>query len=269
MKKAGTRALVRGLSASFPDCLKENAPSDPIRMDLARAQHEAYVRALRGLVDELTELPADDSLPDCCFIEDTAVVVGERAAISFLGARERRGEETAVRDALRASGVRELLDIREPATLDGGDVLYTGRHLFVGLSRRTNEAAARQLEEIFGDLVPVCPVRVQGTLHLKSVLSALDSGTLLFGDCDAAKKIHAELEARYRLSESYAVVWLPDPPASNVLAVGSSVLVQDGFPRSEVILKELARRTGKTLIPIRMSEFIKADGALTCCSILF
>ena len=55
---------------------------------------------MKALVPRVIELPADESLPDCCFIEDTAVVVGRKAAVSFLGALERRGEERVVRETL-------------------------------------------------------------------------------------------------------------------------------------------------------------------------
>ena len=58
-------------------------------------------------------------------------------------------------------------------TLAGGDVLFTGSDLWVGLSRRTNQAAVNQLREFLG---PACPVQTfsmeaagSTTLHLKSV----------------------------------------------------------------------------------------------------
>jgi dimethylargininase len=263
-----TRALTRHISPAFADCLKQHAPAAPIDVRLAEKQHAAYVRALRGMVAELTELPADPKLPDCCFIEDTAVVVGSGAAISHLGALERRGEEAAVRDALDGAGLKTG-DVRAPATVDGGDVLYTGRHLFVGLTRRTNEAGIRALRDIFGPSVTVCPVPVQGTLHLKSVMSAFSPDTLLFGDDEAARGILAAMESRYQLSSHYTVARVPDSVAANVVSVGPRVMVQMGFPRSLSIIEGLARRQAKQLIPVEMSEFIKADGALTCCSILY
>lgn len=39
-------------------------------------------------------------------------------------------------------------DIDAEATLDGGDVLYTGKHLLVGLSHRTNQRGADVLEKV-------------------------------------------------------------------------------------------------------------------------
>ncbi len=37
-------------------------------------------------------------------------------------------------------------ELRAPATLDGGDVMWDGRDLWVGISGRTNEAAVEQLK---------------------------------------------------------------------------------------------------------------------------
>jgi dimethylargininase len=256
------------LPKSFSRALQQHAPSAPIDVALAEKQHQAYTLAMRALVPRVIELPADEALPDCCFIEDTAVIVGRRAAVSFLGALERRGEERAVRDVLGACRL-DLYDVQSPATVDGGDVLFTGKHLIVGLSLRTNEAGARCLADAFGADVPVLTVPVQGTLHLKSVMSSLDEETLLFGDCDAGRKISETLESKYGIGKDYSRVWLPDPVAANVIPLGSKVLVQSGFPRSEAVLKEVAGRTGRELVKLQMSELIKADGALTCCSLLF
>lgn len=57
------RALVRGVAASFAAALTLEPLAAPIVLDLARAQHEAYVRLLAGLVQSVTELPADDKHP--------------------------------------------------------------------------------------------------------------------------------------------------------------------------------------------------------------
>jgi hypothetical protein len=67
-------ALVRGLPSSFASGLKMHAPGEPIDMALADRQHDAYTRLLRRLVPRVVEVAVDDSMPDCVFIEDTAVV---------------------------------------------------------------------------------------------------------------------------------------------------------------------------------------------------
>ena len=98
----------------------------------------AYVKALKSLVPRVIEVEGDDRYPDCCFVEDTAVVLGHRALITRPGHTNRRGETKAVADVLRSTKL-EITHMEEPATLDGGDVLFSGHELFVGLSSRTNE----------------------------------------------------------------------------------------------------------------------------------
>jgi dimethylargininase len=258
-------AIVRKLPVSFANCLKEYPPLKPINVDLAHKQHEAYVSILTELISNSIQLPADESLPDCCFIEDTAVVIGKRAAISFLGAPERRGEEALIQKTLTELGI-ETVKINQPGTIDGGDVLFTGRHLFVGLSRRTNEFGAIQLRKIFGENIQVANLKVEGTLHLKSVMSAFDPHTILFADSAAGRLIAAQIETKF--PGAYEFVYLPDAVAANILSIGSTIVIQDGFPESEEILVSLALKRGKKVRKVQMSEFVKADGALTCCSIL-
>lgn len=49
--------------------------------------------------------------------------------------------------------------------------------------------------------------------------------------------------------------------------MGNTVLVQEGYPQSETILKKEIEERGLLMKVIRMSEFVKVDGALTCCSV--
>ena len=259
-------AIVRDLPDSFADCLKQELPKQPIDVALARAQHGAYTRALRALVSSLIELPTEETHPDCCFVEDTAVVIDQKAALCRLGAEERRGEEERIGSVLRAHGI-ETRVLTAPATMDGGDVLHTGRHLFVGLSRRTNGAAATQLADLFPAL-PVVSAPVEGSLHLKSVMSALDRNTLLFAEHEAAERILTALREKGVLRD-YHVERIPDAVASNVLSLGDTLVIQAGFPKSEDKLVSLARARRMRVVKLHMSELIKADGALTCCSLLF
>jgi dimethylargininase len=58
----------------------------------------------------------------------------------------------------------------------------------------------------------------------------------------------------------------PDEPfAANALAVGSVVLYPSTYPRTRVRLE----RHGLLVRPLDMSELLKAEGAVTCCSLIF
>lgn len=65
-----------------------------------------------------------------------------------------------------------LAEIADPnARLDGGDVLFTGREFFVGLSKWTNEAGARAVASAFPEY-PCVPIKV-GPLALLGWFFAL------------------------------------------------------------------------------------------------
>lgn len=51
-------------------------------VDEAKKQHENFVRLLRELGLDVIELPPDESLADCVFVEDTAVVCNGTALIT-------------------------------------------------------------------------------------------------------------------------------------------------------------------------------------------
>jgi dimethylargininase len=260
-------ALVRDLSDAFEDSLKLNPPPTPIDLKLARQQHENYINLLMNLVPEVIRLEADSNHPDCNFIEDTAIIVGDIAVISRMGAYERRGEEVPVALALNELGLKNVLHLQSPGTMDGGDILYTGKHLFVGLSKRTNEYALNQLKEIFQGKTEVIGIPVSEGLHLKSVISFFDAKTLIVAATSAGMKIQNTIE--FSTNGHYTFVFVPESIASNVLRIGSSLIVQEGFSVSEAILQNLCDQKFVNLIKINMSELIKADGALTCGSLLF
>jgi len=260
-------ALVRDLSSSFENSLKLNPPPIPIDFNLAKQQHENYIHVLEKLIETVIRIEADPCHPDCNFIEDTAIIVGDTAVISRMGALERQGEEIPVALVLENLPLKKIIHIKSPGTMDGGDVLYTGNHLFVGLSHRTNAFALEQLKEIFKGQIDVIGVPVVDGLHLKSFISLFDSKTLVISSNDAGIEIRNIIEKV--TNNFYNFVFVPDSTASNVLRIHSSLIIQDGFPESEKILKCLCDQKQIHMIKINMSELIKADGALTCGSLLF
>ena len=260
-------AMVRPLPTTFEAALTQHPPEEPLNVDLAREQHENYTEVLRGLVRKVLVVPSDEASPDCCFIEDTAIVLGSTVIMTLMGADSRRDEMGPVLKIFQqivAAGVRLRIHLlQEPATLDGGDVLQMGNKLFVGLSERSNEAALVQLRKIVD--MPVVSVPVVGGLHLKSVLSAIDDKTLVVADSPEARAMGEKIVGALPGSRMIAV---PDTVCANVVRLGTSLLVQAGFPQSEEILGEKCRELGLKMVPVCMSELIKADGALTCCSII-
>jgi dimethylargininase len=250
------RALTREVSSALADCELTFLDREPIDVARAAVQHDAYCAVLASMGLEVVRLPGDPGLPDCCFVEDTAVVVDEVAVLTAMGAPSRRGEIAAVAVALAPD--REIVRIEPPARIDGGDVLVMGRRVFVGQSGRTDAAGARALAAALSPFgYEVIPVAVPGCLHLKSAATALDAETLL---------VNPDWIDLAPLS-AYGLVRVDrtEPWAANVLAVPGGVLAHRGFPRT---LEALASR-GYALRPVDVSEFLKAEAGVTCKSIVY
>ena len=252
-----TRAIVRGVPDTFDRCIKPHGVNDSIDIGLAREQHAAYCAVLEELGLELIRLDADDRYPDCCFVEDTVVVAGETAVVCEMGAQSRRGEEAAVANALSRGRLRRLHRLRPPATMDGGDAIYDGGRLIVGLSERTNREAVRQCEGALADLgIEVVSVPVTGFLHLKSACTPVAPGVYLVAESFAGINAIAP-------SETLAVPG-EETYAANCLSVNGAVVVSDGFP----LTREMIQSRGFTTRTLSMTEFRKAGGSLTCLSVL-
>ncbi|XP_034066032.1 N(G),N(G)-dimethylarginine dimethylaminohydrolase 1 isoform X2 [Gymnodraco acuticeps] len=224
-----THAVVRGVPASLA---KEALRSSQAEVDLAgaRSEHEAYVQVLGTRLGlEVVVLPADESLPDCVFVEDAAVVCGDTALITRPGAESRRRETEAMKAALKELNLNIVEMTDENATLDGGDVLFTGQEFFVGLSKRTNQKGAEILADCF-------KIMQQMSDHRYDKLTLPDD---LAANC----------------------LYMNLPNKGHVLLHPTA----EEFPESVTVFEKLKDHM---LIPVSNMEKAKLDGALTCCSVL-
>ncbi|MEE9582090.1 MAG: arginine deiminase family protein [Acidimicrobiia bacterium] len=248
-------AFVRGVPASFAQCVTARTPDPPLDPQVAAAQHARYVTALEQGGYEVIAVPVDDDRADSSFIEDTAVVVGTRVLVTRPGHPSRRDEVETVAAALAKRF--PLHRVREPATIDGGDVLKMGSSIFVGRSDRTNEEGIRAISAIAEPLgISVTSVPVARVLHLKSGLSALDDQTLLWHRDACDRDVFDDFE----------VLEVPgdDPEAANVVRLADGgILVAEHHPETAALI---AGR-GFTVVTTDVAEFARADGGLTCLSI--
>ncbi len=234
-------ALVRGVPGSFDGALR--AEPVPLDVERARTQHSGYVAALETAGVTVEWLEADARFPDCCFIEDTAVVVDTHRLLTRPGAPSRVGEVDAV--AARLGGVRL------PGRLDGGDVLRVGPWLFVGESSRSDREGALALAAASGlELVGV----PAGGLHLKSLVTGVDAQTVIAVD---GVDLAPFRERGLRCLTS------PEPEGGNVLPLGDVVLVSSKAPRAADVLDA----GGWSPKLLEVDELHRADGGLTCLSI--
>jgi dimethylargininase len=222
---------------------------------LAARQHAEYCRALAECGWDVRTLTHHADLADSVFIEDTAVILDELAILASMGAASRRAEPAAMEPVLRELHIL-VKQIELPGTLEGGDVLRRGREVLIGLSRRTNAAAVEQFKELVEPWgYSVNAIEVSGALHLKTALCALPDGRLLVDP----RRVPSHSLRRYKC------VFIPpsEPFAANILLSGQTVIL----PAEHVQTIEMLSRD-YDLRPVGISEFAKAEGGVTCLSLL-
>jgi len=242
-------------SPNLPAAIRTYVPEEQIDYHLAVRQHAAYCESLASCGVEVQTINVNDSLPDSVFLEDTALVLDEIAIVCVPGAASRQAEPAGIAAAL--SEFRELVRI-ERGTLEGGDVLRVGRTLLVGQSCRTSAAGIESLGEIVRRLgYQVRSVPVTGCLHLKTACTALPDGRLL---------VNADW---LDVSALEGYDWIPvpqdDPWGANTLPIGDQVIL----PAARVVTRSLIEQAGFATLPVDVSEFAKAEGSVTCMSLLF
>ncbi len=249
------RAIVREVADTFQWATVATPPEVPISVRLAKEQHRAYVQALRDAGVEVMVLPADDRFPDCCFVEDCALLVGRTALITNIGISTRRGEEATIAAALQ--GEVRIERMESPATLDGGDCLVVGHKIYVGLYNRTNAEGAKRVREVFEPMgYTVVPVPLHGGLHLKSACSYAGEGRILLAEYTIPPDVFRGVE----------IITVPgaEAYAANCVSIASKILMSDGYPTA----RRMIEAAGFEVIALDTSEIRKADGALTCLSVL-
>ncbi|HLH37879.1 MAG TPA: arginine deiminase family protein [Bryobacteraceae bacterium] len=249
-------AITRRVSDFISRCELEFLPRSPIDAAKAAAQHLAYENCLRQLGFDVISLSPDPAFPDGLFVEDPAVVLDEVAVMCRMGAKSRRGEADAIAAALAPYRRREW--IREPATIEGGDVMRIGKTLFCGISRRTNREGARQLAQATERFsYRVVPAAVSGCLHLKSAICPLGADAVI------ANRNLIDMQP----FEDLSVFDVADdePGAANVLEAAGKIIMPASFPKTRRMLE----KAGFEVIALDISELQKAEAGVTCSSLIF
>ena len=248
--------------------LSQHPQRDHIDPDHALREHAVYVTAIKAAGVPVTVLPGEPDQPDACFTWDTLLAFARPTGgptVLLVAARPgeaaRRREVASVLACARTlAPTAAVAEIREPGTLDGGDVITYGGRVAIGVSARTNEAGARQLAAMvrsIGYQAFLCPV--DGRLHLASAVSPVGPKRLIgtpsgFGSLDAAGPEVAPDEVERLV--------IPDDQVAgaNVLAIGGRCFIAMGSPAAVAAL----RRTGASVVEVELDEFLRADGGPTC-----
>ena len=268
-----TNAVVRAIHPDIATgALRRGGGPSGVCLDTALKQHALYERALErcGLqVQKLATTKCDS--PDSVFVEDTAVFIHhmDEVFITNPGAASRRSEVRAMESMMlrRYGNVCCSMVAHGDATLDGGDVLFTGHEYVVGVGSRTNAKGVMQLAAAVaksGHRVLPIDISSWPSLHLKSFCSAIGDSHILVGGKEGAR---LETHLVKVSPGKYIFMRVPDTAAANVVLANGTIIrrADSEFPASAAAFTGLAAEQ----VQIEMSELGKVDGALTCCSVLF
>ncbi len=249
-------AITRKVSPAMAKCELTHLERSPIDLHRAAQQHESYEDCLRGLGCDVRSLAEEPELPDSVFVEDAALVLDEVAVITRPGAESRRAETESIAKSL--ASYRQLLRIEAPGTLDGGDVLLFHRTIYVGRTSRTNDAGIAQLAKLLGTHgYGVVSVEVKHCLHLKTAVTQVAENTLL---------INSQMVDRAAFGGAeFVEVDSAEPHAGNALLLDQTVVHPDKHAKTRRRLEE----RGIKVAALDVSEMLKAEGGVTCCSLVF
>jgi dimethylargininase len=226
-----------------------------IDYDRAMRQHADYCCALGDCGATVRSFDVNADLADCVFVEDTFVVLDEVAIRCSLGAPSRRPEAAGIEPEL--ARLRPIERVELPATLEGGDVLRIDRTLLVGLSSRTNAAGVETLARIAGRYgYDVRAVPVHGCLHLKTACTALPDGRLLVNP--------AWVDAGALRDFEQIDIPPTEPWGGNIVCLGNKVIAA----AENVQTVKMIRDRDIDVRTVELDEFAKAEGGVTCLSIL-
>lgn len=223
----------------------------------ALKQHQNYFDVLKNCGLEVFIMEADENYPDSTFIEDTALLTPKCAIIMRPGIQSRRGEIDAVAEFL--SGHFDCIEtITRPGTIEAGDIMMVGKHFYIGISERTNEAGADQLIHILKKYgMSGSKVKLNNVLHLKTGLAYLENNNLI---------ISGEFLNYPEFKQfNHIIIEQDESYAANCIWVNETVIIPSGFPNSKATIE----KTGYKTWEVDVSEFQKLDGGLSCLSLRF
>jgi dimethylargininase len=249
-------AITREVNTAMGSCELTFLPRVNIDIALAQQQHQHYQSVLSSLGCEVVVVPTEPGLADSVFVEDTAIVLDEVAVLLRPGAASRLPEAAGVERVLKKHWT--LKSIQPPGTLDGGDLLRIDNTVFAGLSTRSNRSGIEQFRHIVAEYgYSVTTIETTKCLHLKSAVSEVAPGTLLINPDWVNRAAFRDFEL-IEIDEK-------EDHAANALMVGNRVVCPATFPRT---IDKLVSR-GVDVIPLDLSELQKAEGAVTCCSLIY
>jgi dimethylargininase len=217
-------------------------------------QHKDLRSVLRGFGSEVVEMEELASHPNSVFTRDMAVSTPKGYIKLRMGIETRLGEEEWMAQWLSELGEPCVGEIKEPGTVEGGDVIIAGSIALVGLTERTNPEGIHQLTEILNTMgYEVRPVSLSSLyLHLDQVIGVLGPGRLIYCDGLFPGGFFNGFETIAVTCTRFNV---------NFICLGENEILA---PSSNLAVIEKAGEAGVRVHEVDLSEFAKGAGGPNC-----
>ncbi|MDI2589176.1 dimethylarginine dimethylaminohydrolase family protein [Psychrobacillus sp. NEAU-3TGS] len=232
---------------------------DNIDRSLAISQHQLFEQTLRNAGVEVIKLKPSKNHPEQVFTRDIGFTLGNRFFISKMANPIREGEEEILAQWMNEQGLSYMEFSNH--SIEGGDVIIDGNHVFIGISERTCMKAVEALQKILPEF-EIFPIPFNSKyLHLDCVFNILSSEDALIYPDALDPEIVDHLASMYHLievseKEQFSM-------GTNVLSIGQNRVFS--LPINQDVNDEL-RKHGYKVVEVDFSEIIKSGGSFRCCS---
>lgn len=218
-------------------------------------QHNNLKSMLEKSGCEVIDVPELKSHPNSVFTRDACLCTPAGYIKLRMGLETRVGEEIWMSQILNSIQEPEYATIKEPGTVEGGDIILAGSVAFVGLSKRTNKDGVKQISRLLNALdyeVRTIPVP-SPYLHIGGAMSLIGPKKVL-----CCKNIFPD-----NFFNGFNKIEVPFNTfvSGNVICVGNNEIIAD-ISNMEVINK--LKHNGIYVHTIDLSEFIKGTGGPSC-----
>ncbi|KQL51283.1 hypothetical protein AN964_20040 [Heyndrickxia shackletonii] len=239
---------------------QEHFKNEGIHIERALEQHGELVKTLKDNDIEVILLPYHKKYPEQVFTRDIGFTLGQTIFVAKMATEVRAGEEDVLKQWLEEEEISYYNLVEE--RIEGGDVVIDQETIYVGLSNRTDQKAADQLQRLLNQF-NVVPIPFKDKyLHLDCIFNVVSPDIALIYPNALTKKYIDYFASRYELIEVSEEEQFQ--LGTNVLSIGNKRLLS--LPVNKKVNQQL-RDHGFQVIEVDITEIIKSGGSFRCCTL--
>lgn len=239
---------------------QEHFKNEGIHIERALEQHGELVKTLKDNDIEVILLPYHKKYPEQVFTRDIGFTLGQTIFVAKMATEVRAGEEDVLKQWLEDEEISYYNLVEE--RIEGGDVVIDQETIYVGLSNRTDQKAADELQRLLNQF-NVVPIPFKDKyLHLDCIFNVVSPDIALVYPNALTKKYIDYFASRYELIEVSEEEQFQ--LGTNVLSIGNKRLLS--LPVNKKVNQQL-RDHGFQVIEVDITEIIKSGGSFRCCTL--